>query len=65
MASKKHAPTALAIVLDNSFSMDYLIDSQSYLDKAKAAIYKINSLATDNDRLVLITLDEIGTISMP
>ncbi len=56
--SKKHPPTAIAILLDTSFSMDYVSESKSNLDRAKDAIRKINSLCTEQDRLVLISSDE-------
>lgn len=55
--SLKHPPTALAIVLDTSYSMDYVEDRQSRLDKALAAIATINSRATEDDRLILVTRD--------
>lgn len=55
---KKHPPTAVAIVLDTSFSMEYTSDSKSNLEKAKAAILQINNKFTTNDLTVLITSDE-------
>jgi len=55
--SGKHPPTAIAIVLDTSYSMDYVEDRQSRLDKAKEAIKRINRRATDDDRLLLVTRD--------
>lgn len=55
---KKHPPTAIAIVLDTSFSMDYTEDSKSTLEKAKAAILEINKRLTPQDLSVLITSDE-------
>lgn len=54
----QHPPTALAIILDTSFSMDYFHEGKSNLDRAKEAIIKINSLCKPSDKLVLITLDE-------
>ncbi len=56
--SGKHPPTALAIILDNSYSMDYVEDRQSRLEKAINAIERINDKATADDRLILITRDE-------
>ncbi len=56
--SKKHPPTAIAIMLDTSFSMDYLIDSKTWLDRAKVAMAEINKRSTSQDRLILITSDE-------
>lgn len=55
--SAKHPPTALAIVLDTSYSMDYIVDTKSVLDHAKAAMIKINGLSNPTDRIVLITSD--------
>lgn len=56
--SKKHPPTAIAILLDTTYSMDYIDEARSNLDRAKDAIKKINALCTPNDRLILITSDE-------
>lgn len=56
--SQKHPPTAIAIMLDTSFSMDYVDNSRSNLDRAKDAISEIESLCTNEDRLVLITSDD-------
>ncbi len=56
--SAKHPPTALAIMLDTSFSMDYAEGGKSYLQHAKEAISKINSKANTDDRLILISSDE-------
>ncbi|MCK9556538.1 MAG: BatA domain-containing protein [Candidatus Cloacimonetes bacterium] len=56
--SDKHPPTALAIVLDNSYSMDYVEDRLSRLDLAIRAIERINAKASPEDRLILVTRDE-------
>lgn len=56
--STKHPPTALAIVLDTSFSMDYLDEAKTLLDRAKEAVGRINALCTPADKIVLLTLDE-------
>jgi len=56
--SAQHPPTALAVILDTSYSMDYLVDTKSYLQKAKEAIRQINSRATAQDRLILITANQ-------
>lgn len=56
--SSKHPPTAIAIVLDTSFSMDYLHESKTLLDQGKDAIKRINSLAKAADKCILISLDE-------
>lgn len=56
--ARQHPPTALAILLDTSFSMDYVHEARSNLDRARAAIQKINALCTPQDRLILVTSDE-------
>ena len=56
--STNHPPTALAILLDTSYSMNYFYDSRSNLDRAKDAIKKINSLSNPDDRLILVSSDE-------
>jgi len=58
--SANHPPTALAILLDTSYSMDYVYDSRSNLDRAKDAIKKINSLSNSDDRLILVTSMKTG-----
>ncbi|HNQ43562.1 MAG TPA: BatA domain-containing protein, partial [Candidatus Cloacimonadota bacterium] len=55
--SRKHPPTAVAIILDTSYSMDYLEGGKTLLDKAKDYISQINARAQDADRLILITRD--------
>ncbi|MFO8145203.1 MAG: BatA domain-containing protein [Candidatus Syntrophosphaera sp.] len=56
--SGKHPPTAVVIMLDTSFSMDYVDNSRSNLDRAKDAILEIEALCTEQDRVVLITSDD-------
>ncbi|HPV15398.1 MAG TPA: BatA domain-containing protein [Candidatus Cloacimonadota bacterium] len=56
--SSKHPPTAIGIVLDNSFSMDYFHEGKSNLERAKEAIGKINGLCKSGDKVLLISLDE-------
>jgi len=56
--SAKHPPTALAILLDTSYSMDYVYEAQSNLDRAKQAVRQINARCTPQDRLILITSDQ-------
>lgn len=56
--SGKHPPTAIAIVIDSSMSMDYLHESKTLLDRAKEAVMRIGLLCTDADKSVIITLDE-------
>lgn len=56
--SAKHPPTALAIIVDTSFSMDYAETGKSHLQYAKEAIQKINSRANADDRLIIVSSNE-------
>ncbi|NLO11891.1 MAG: hypothetical protein GX122_05645 [Candidatus Cloacimonetes bacterium] len=56
--SGKHPPTALAIVVDNSFGMDYLHEAKTALDRSKEALEKINALTNSTDKVIILTLDE-------
>jgi len=53
--SGKHPPTAIAILVDTSLSMDYVYDSQTFLDRAKAALRQINARCTSQDRIIPIS----------
>lgn len=55
---KKHPPTAIAILLDTSYSMDYMEDGSTMLQKAAKIIRQIGEKASPDDRLLLITRDE-------
>ena len=55
---KKHPPTALAIILDTSYSMDRISGSKSLLVHAKERLLELNKLTNSDDRLILITSDE-------
>ncbi len=55
--SEKHPPTAVAIILDNSYSMDYIEERQSRLDKALQAVSVINERSREGDRLIPISRD--------
>lgn len=57
-ASEKHPPTAIAMILDTSYSMDYVEDGSNSIQKAVQAIESVNARATATDRLILITRDE-------
>lgn len=50
--------TAIAIILDNSYSMEYLVDNETELEKAKKIIKEINKLLNDKDITILMTRDE-------
>jgi hypothetical protein len=55
---KKHPPTAIAILLDTSASMDYVYEAKSDLDRARDIIKIINKLCTPQDRLIVVTSDD-------
>jgi hypothetical protein len=52
-----HAPTALAIVLDNSLSSTAVVDGRPLLDQFRAAAKAVMSQAQPSDRLWLVTAD--------
>jgi hypothetical protein len=54
----KHPKTAIAVIIDNSYSMDYLVDSQTEFDKAKNICREINEIVSQEDITLLLTLDE-------
>ena len=56
-SSDKHPKTAIAIIIDNSYSMDFLVDTQTSLEIAKAQLHIINEIISDDDITVLLTLD--------
>ncbi len=56
--SSNHPKTAIAVIIDNSYSMDYLIDTQTELDKAKEITKEINGIINPDDIIVLITRDD-------
>jgi len=56
-AGKKHPKMAAAILLDNSYSMDYLSDTSNNLEKAKDIAAKISNLLTKDDISMIYTLD--------
>jgi biopolymer transport protein ExbD len=58
-ASGSHPKTALAIIIDNSYSMNYLVDTQTELDKAKAILHNINEMLNDDDISILLTSNEV------
>lgn len=55
---KTHPPTAVAVILDTSYSMDYLDNGKSVLEQAKTALQEINKRLTPQDMVTLITSDE-------
>lgn len=56
--SSSHPPTAIAILVDTSYSMDYVEESRSDLDRAKDALKKIAALCDPEDRVILVTSED-------
>lgn len=54
---QKHNNTAVVIIIDNSLSMDYLINEQTELQHAKAKAKEINAMLTDNDISIVMSRD--------
>lgn len=54
----RHSQTAVAIILDTSYSMDYLVDTRTELERGKEIIQQINNQLTERDIAVLITSDD-------
>ena len=52
-----HAPTALAIVVDNSLSSSAVVNGRPLLDQYKSMARDVLSSATSADRLWLVTID--------
>ncbi|MGE5733328.1 MAG: vWA domain-containing protein, partial [Gemmatimonas sp.] len=52
-----HAPTAVAIVIDNSLSSSAVVNGRPLLDQFKAMARDVVSSATSADRLWLVTID--------
>ncbi|MCD4651539.1 MAG: BatA domain-containing protein, partial [Candidatus Cloacimonetes bacterium] len=53
-----HPRTAIALIIDNSFSMDYLVDSRTELEAAKSMAGQINRMLNSEDQLLVLTLDK-------
>jgi len=53
----EHPKTAIAVIIDNSYSMNYLIDTQTDLEKAKQITHQINEMISENDNTILLTLN--------
>ena len=52
-----HPKTAIAVIIDNSYSMNYLVDTQTDLEKAKEIAHNINEMISQNDNTILLTLN--------
>jgi Aerotolerance regulator N-terminal len=59
VAGSGHAPTALALVLDNSLSSSAIVSGRSVLDDLKARARSIARGALPEDRLWLVTADGV------
>ena len=57
--STSHAPTAVTLILDNSFSMNYLEKENTLFSEAHKKAQDILELLTDKDRIMLVSLDEV------
>jgi len=55
---KNHAPTTVVIIVDNSYSMNYLLKDETVLDRAKAKTQEILSMLNDKDRVMILTQDQ-------
>jgi len=53
----QHPPTAVAVIIDNSYSMDYVVDTQTELDKALVKAEEIRHKLTGDDVSAVFTLD--------
>ena len=53
-----HPKTAIAVIIDNSYSMNYLVDTKTDLEKAKQIAHQINEMISENDNTVLLTLND-------
>ncbi len=54
----KHSQTAVAIILDTSYSMEYLVDTKTELEYGKELIQEINEILSDRDIVTIFTSDE-------
>ncbi|MFO7895711.1 MAG: BatA and WFA domain-containing protein [Candidatus Cloacimonadales bacterium] len=56
-SDSEHPPTAFALIIDNSYSMDFLIDTNTALEQAQQYLATINSKISGDDISLLLTLD--------
>ncbi len=56
--SKKHSKTAVAIIIDNSYSMDYSTNGSTDLEKAKFVASKLNGFLNGKDLVSVYTRSE-------
>ena len=65
LAGTGHAPTALAIVLDNSLSTSVVVDGRPLLDALRARALAVLDQATAEDRVWLVTADGVVSGGAP
>jgi len=53
-----HPKTAVAVIIDNSYSMDYLIDTKTELEEAKNLAININQLLSEDDVTTIFTFNK-------
>ena len=53
-----HAPTVVVMIIDNSFSMNYLEGKNTILDNAKETAKDIIHMLNDKDKLMVLTLNK-------
>lgn len=56
--STSHPKTAIAVIIDNSYSMDYLVDTRTELELALEKVRELNLILSENDIVIPLTLDE-------
>ena len=54
---RTHAPTVVVIIIDNSFSMNYLDGNNTLLERAKEIATDITDMLNNKDKLMLLTLN--------
>ncbi len=52
-----HPKTAIALIIDNSYSMNYLVDTQTEFDKVKEIVLQINQMLNADDIIIPISAD--------
>ena len=65
IAGTGHAPTALAVVLDNSLSTAVVVDGRPQLDALRARALAAVEQATPEDRIWLVTADGVASGGTP
>lgn len=58
-ATESHAPTAIVLIVDNSFSMNYLDEDNTLLDRAQNQALNIVEKLNGSDRIMVLTLNSL------